>query len=232
MRNIFLGLIMFFSIQNIFAQTDHVKSEPDETYMLIMRKGMMGVEYTNPVVGYKGDQYFNNWTYGEIFLTNGERITGLLLRYEGYLDQLLWLREDYIPCILCKSCIKGFNLYDDSDNLTASFIIKRGIRLPFENDSADCFFQSLVQGEYSFYALRKVSRLSDLSELVDDTRYFIFKSDQYERIRLRTSDLLNVSFIDKTRMKSIIRSNKIRLRDNEQEFIRAIIIYNRDILSF
>ena len=110
MKNIFIGLITLCAIQNVFAQTDHLKYEPDEPYMMNMRKGMMGIEYIDPFVGYKGDQYFNNWTYGEIFLTNGERITGLYLRYEGYLDQLLYLREDHIPCILCKACIKGFNL--------------------------------------------------------------------------------------------------------------------------
>jgi len=227
MRNTFICLIVLCIIQNVFAQTDHVKSEPDELYMMNIRKGMMGIEYINPVVGYKGNQYYNNWTHGEILLTNGERITGLYLRYDGYLDQLLWLREDFINCVLCKACIKGFNLYDDSDNIAASFIIKKGIRLPLENDSADCFFQTLGKGEYSFYAFRKVGRLRDVSTLVDDTRYYIFNNDQYTKIRLRTHDLLNVSFIDRMRMKSIIKSNKIRLRDNEQEFIRAISIYNQ-----
>ena len=226
MKNIFIGLITLCAIQNVFAQTDHLKYEPDEPYMMNMRKGMMGIEYIDPFVGYKGDQYFNNWTYGEIFLTNGERITGLYLRYEGYLDQLLYLREDHIPCILCKACIKGFNLFDDSDNIAASFIIKKGIRLPFENDSANCFFQTLVEGEYSFYAFRKVIKLLDVFKWADDTKYYIFNNDQYERIKLRAHDLLKVSFIDKMRMKSIIKSNKIRLRNNEQEFIRAISIYN------
>jgi len=227
MKNIFSYLIMFCAIQNAFAQADHGKSEPDETYMTNIRKGLMGIEYIDPVAGYKGDSFYNDWTYGEILLTNGEKITGLSLRYEGYLDQLLWLREDFIPCIVCKACITGFNLYDDSDNIAASFITKKGIRLPFENDSADCFFQTLVKGEYSFYAFRRVIRLSDVFELADDTKYYIFNNDhQYEKLKLRTRDLLNVSFIDKTRMKSIIESNKIRLRDNEQEFIRAISIYN------
>ncbi len=227
MKNTFICLIVLCAIQNVFAQADHGKFEPDETYMMNMRKGMMGVEYIDPVVGYKGDPFYNDWTYGEILLTNGEKITGLYLRYEGYLDQLLWLREDFIPCVLCKACIRGFNLVDISNNIAASFIIKKGIRLPFENDSADCFFQTLVYGKYSFYAYRKVGRLRDASKLVDDTRYYIFNNDQYEKTKLRTRDLLNVSFIDKTRMKSIIKSNKIRLRDNEQEFIRAISIYNK-----
>jgi len=227
MKNTFICLIVLCAIQNVFAQTDQLKFEPDESYMMNMRDGMMGIEYIEPVVGYKGDPYFNNWTNGEVFLANGERITGLSLRYEGYLDQLLWLKEDFVTCVLCKACIKGFNLFDDSDNIAASFIIKKGIRLPFENDSADCFFQTLVKGEYSFYAFRRVIRLSDVFELADDTKYYIFNNDhQYEKLKLRTRDLLNVSFIDKTRMKSIIESNKIRLRDNEQEFIRAISIYN------
>jgi len=226
MKNIFFGLIIFFSFQDVFTQADHVKSEPDEAYMMNIRRGMMGIEYINPFADYKGSQFYNNWTSGEIFLTNGERITGLDLRYEGYLDQLLWLRDDQIPSILCKTCIIGFNLFNDSNNITASFVIKKGIRLPFENDSADCFFQSLVQGEYSFYALRKVRRLTDLSELVDDTRYYIFNNDQYEKIRLSIRDLLDVPFIDKKRMKSIIKENKIRLRNNEQEFMRVIGLYN------
>jgi hypothetical protein len=186
----------------------------------------MGIEYTVPVVGYIGNRYYSDWTYGEIFLTNGDRITGLYLCYEEYLDQLLWLREDFIIGVLCKSGIKGFNLFDNSNNIVASFIKKR-IRLPFENDSADCFFQTLVKGEYSFYAFRKVSRVPDALKLEDDTRYYVFNNDQYEMIKLRTRDLLNVSFIDKMRMESIIKSNKIRLRDNEQEFIRAISIYNK-----
>lgn len=228
MKNIFIGLILLCAIQNVFAQTDQVTFEPDETYMMNMRKGIMGIEYTVPVVGYKGNRYYSNWTCGEIFLTNGERITGLYLRYEEYLDQLLWLREEFRVGVLSKACIKGFNLYDDSNNIVASFIKKR-IRLPFENDSADCFFQKLVKGEYSFYAFRKVSRLSDVLKLVDDTRYYVFNNDQYEMIKLRTRDLLNVSFIDKMKMKSIIKSNKIRLRDNEQEFIKAISLYNEQI---
>jgi hypothetical protein len=226
MKNIFSYLIMFCAIQNAFAQADHGKSEPDETYMTNIRKGLMGIEYIDPVAGYKGDSFYNDWTYGEILLTNGEKITGLLLRYEGYLDQLLWLREDFIPCIVCKACINGFNLYDDSNNVLASFTIKKGIRLPLENDSANCFFHTLVEGEYSFYAFRRVGRLPDAFKLVDNTRYYIFNNDRYERIKLNMHDLLSVSFIDKTRMKSIIKTNKIRLRNNEKEFIRAISIYN------
>jgi hypothetical protein len=228
MKNIFIGLIMLCAIQNICAQADHVEYEPDEAYMMNMRKGMMGIEYIDPVVGYKGNRYYNNWTYGEILLTNDERITGLSLRYEEYLDQLLWLRGEFRVGVLCKACIKGFNLYDDSNNIIASFIKKR-IRLPFENDSADCFFQILVKGEYSFYAFRKVSRLHDAPKLADDTRYYVFNNDQYEMIKLRTHDLLNVSFIDKMKMKSIIKSNEIRLRDNELEFIKAISLYNKQI---
>jgi hypothetical protein len=226
MKTIFIGLILLCALQYVFAQTDQVTFEPDETYMTNMRKGIMGIEYTVPVVIYKGNRYYNDWTYGEIFLTNGDRITGLDLRYEEYLDQLLWQREDFIIGVLCKSGIKGFNLFDNSNNIVASFVKKR-IKLPFENDSADCLLQTLVKGEYGFYAFRKVSKVPDALKLVDNTRYYVFYNDQYKMIKLRTHDLLNVSFIDKMRMESIIKSNKIRLRDNEQEFIRAISIYNK-----
>jgi hypothetical protein len=225
MKGVLFGVIMFFSFQNVFTQTDQAMNGTDETYMLSIRKGIMGIEYTVPDIGYKGDRYYNNWTYGEIFLTSGERITGLYLRYEQYLDQLLWLKEDFRVGIICKACIKGFNLNNDSDNTVTSFIKKR-IKLQLESDSTDCLLQLLVNGEYSFYALRKVSRLPDAPKLADDTEYYIFNNDQYNRIKLYKYDLLGVSFIDKTRMKSIIKTNRITLRNNEKEFIRAISLYN------
>jgi hypothetical protein len=226
MKNIYLCLTVFFIVQEVFCQVDVVNADPDRIYMTNLRNGLMGVEYTDPFSGYNGSHYFNNWTPGEILLANGERITGLYLRYESYQDQLLWQRKDHVTCIICKECITGFNLFDFYGNITASFILKKNIRLPLENDSANCFFQTLVEGELCLYALRKVARLEDFSMLIDDTRYFVFKKDQYERIRLRSRDLLNVPFIDRSKIKSILKSNRIRLRNNEQDFVRAINMYN------
>jgi hypothetical protein len=225
MKGVFFCVIMLFSFQNVFTQTDQAMDGPDEAYMLNFQKGIMGIDYIVPVISYKGERYYNNWTYGEIFLTSGERITGLFLRYEQYLDQLLWLKEDFRVGVICKACIKGFNLYNDSNNIIASFIKKR-IKLELESDSTECLLQLLVNGEYSFYARRIVSRLPDAPKLADDTKYYIFNNDRYERIKLRLRDLLSVSFIDKTRMKSIIKTNRITLRNDEKEFIRAISIYN------
>jgi hypothetical protein len=226
MKNIYLCLVVLFIVQSAFCQVDVVNADPDRIYMTNMRNGLMGVEYTDPFSGYNGSHYFNDWTHGEILLANGEIINGLYLRYESYQDQLLWQTKDHIPCIICKECIAGFNLFDIYDNITASFVLKKNIRLPLENDSANCFFQTLVEGELCLYALRKVARLSDFSMLVDDTRYFIFNKDQYIRIRLRSHDLLNVPFIDRSKIKSILKSNRIKLRNDEQALVRAINMYN------
>lgn len=226
MKTTLIGLILFCIVQNAFTQTDQVTIEPDEVYMTTMRNGLMGREYSDPVVGYKGDRFYCNWTKGEIFLTNGERITGLSLRYEGYLDQLLWLREDFKTGVLFKPGIKGFNLFDQSNNIVASFA-KIRIKLPFESDSADCLLQVLVNGDYGFYAFRKISKVPDALELENNTKFYVSHNDQYKMIKLRTRDLLKVPFIDKVKMELIIKSNKIRLKDNEQEFIRVITLYNK-----
>jgi hypothetical protein len=226
MKNIYLCLIVLFIAQEVFCQVDVVNTDPDRIYMTNMRDGLMGVEYADPFSGYDGSHYFNDWAHGEILLVNGERITGLYLRYESYQDQLLFQTKDHVTCIICKECIAGFNLFDIYDNITASFVLKKNIRLPLENDSANCFFQILVEGELCFYALRKVARLSDFSMLIDDTRYFVFNKDQYERIRLRSRDLLNVPFIDRSKIKSILKSNRTSLRNNEQALVRAINMYN------
>jgi hypothetical protein len=220
-------LLLLCILQNVVAQTDYTRYRVDDPYMISMRHSIMGVEYSNPVIANKGAQFFNDWANGEIILANGDLITGLRLSYEKYRDQLLFQNEDFISCVICKTCIKAFKLYDDNNKILASFVLKKGITLPLENDSADCFFQTLVEGEYSFFAFRKAVILPDDFILADDTRYYVFYKDRYKKIRLRMKDLLNVPFLDKNRMKSIITENRLRLNNNEQQFIKAISFYNQ-----
>jgi hypothetical protein len=220
-------LLFLCMLQNVVAQSDYTRYRVDDPYMISMRLSIMGVEYSDPVIANKGAQFFNDWANGEIILANGDLITGLRLSYEKYRDQLLFQNEDFISCVICKTCIKAFKLYDDNNNILASFVLKKGITLPLEKDSADCFFQTLVEGEYSFFAFRKASILPDDFKLVDDPRYYIFHNNSYKKIRLKMQDLLNVPFLDKNRMKSIITENGIKLKNNEQQFIKAISLYNQ-----
>jgi hypothetical protein len=226
MRKIFIILNLIIAAGNIYAQKDLMDISADEAYMNSMRAGVMGMEYINPVPGYKGNQYLGFWTVGEIILTNGERITDLNLRYERYLDELLWLRDDFITGIIYKGSIVGFRLLYPSEYDTAVFIKKR-LKLPFTTDSTDCFLQNLEPGTNSLCVYRKVIKIKDTHELTDETRYYIFNHDQVELIRLKRHDLLNVAFIDKMKMKSLLKSNKIALRGNERQFALALKLYNQ-----
>lgn len=226
MRKIVIILNLIIAAGYTYAQKDLVNINSDEAYMNSMRAGVMGVEYINPVPGYKGNQYLGFWTKGEIILGNGERITDLNLRYERYLDELLWLRDDFIAGIIYKGSIDGFRLLYPTEYDTVIFIKKR-IKLPFTADSTDCFLQNLEPGKNYLCVYRKVIKLKDTHELTDETRYYIFNHDQVEWIRLKRHDLLNVAFIDKMKMKSILKSNKIALRGNEWQFARALKLYNQ-----
>ena len=226
MKKIYVYVLVLFVAQESFCQVDSANSTPDANYMTNLRNGLMGVEYHDPFSGYKGSHYFSDWARGEILLANGEKINGLYLRYESFQDQLLWQGEDHNSYIICMECIAGFNLFDTFNNITASFVVKKNIRLPMEDDSADCYFQILAEGELCLYAFRKSARLSDVSMLIDDTRYFLFSNDEYQKIKLRSHDLLNVPFIDRAKMKLVLKSNRSLLKNDEQAFIRLIKMYN------
>jgi hypothetical protein len=226
MRKIVIILNLIIAAGYTYAQKGMANINADVAYMNSMRAGIMGVEYINPVPGYKGNQYLGFWTKGEIILTNGERITDLNLRYERYLDELLWLRDDFITGIIYKGSINEFRFLYPTEYDTVTFIKKR-IRLPFTTDSTDCFLQNLESGTNSLCVYRKMIKLKDTHELTDETRYYIFNHDEAELIKLKRHDLLNVAFIDKMKMKSILKSNKIALSGNEWQFAKALKLYNQ-----
>ena len=225
MKSLYLFIWCNLLISQVFSQPADCDCSSVEDYGINQQDGLMGIEYSNPVRGYTGEQYFNDWTPGEVSLYNGEVIKNILLRYERYLDELLWLRKtDFATGILQKTAILGFRLVDEQDRPTADFI-KKKILLPM-SDSTEAYLQVLASGQVAFYAYRNVNVTTVEYKLSNNTRYFICTGGNDFLLTLKRKSLLNLPVVQKAEMKSILRVNRISVSGNEQEFIRAIELYN------
>ena len=225
MKRLYLYLLFSLSICQVYSQQSDCQCSSDEDYGIRLRTGLIGAEYHNPVEGYEGEQYFNDWTAGDIMLINGEVIEGIFIRYEKYLDELLWLRDtDFKKGILNKNIVGGFRLYDNKKKLAASFI-KKKIVLPM-TDSADVFLQVLVSGQISLYAYRNVNIASNDYILSDNTKYLISAQGHDFMLTLTRKSLLDIPVMQRKEMKSILRKNRIAVKDNEQQLIMAVSLYN------
>jgi len=221
-------LILFLSclVFPLLGQQYNGDCNSDKDYAAFLQIGLQGFEYGNPVENYEGNQYFNKWTRGEVILINGDAITDIYLRYEKYLDALLWLREsDYKQGIIQKQGITGFSLFNAAGEITATFVKKR-YKQPYEADSTDAFFHILVSGELTFYAYRRVIESPNDYLLIEDTRYLLGNKEGTIPLVLKRKALLEHPLVDKTKMKGVLRSGGIMVSNGELEMIRAIMMYN------
>jgi hypothetical protein len=225
MKRSILFLIFSFTLAGVWSQQHNCDCSSAEDYGYRLQQGIMGVEYINPVEGYEGDQYLNEWSYGEVDLADGDMITNIFVRYDRYTDQLLWLRmSDYRKGVLNKEDITGFRLIDAMNHLHASFT-KMKIKLPFA-DSTESFLQVMVEGKIGLYIYRNVTTEPVEYKLMDNTRHLIHANGQDYQVTLRRKSLLELPFINKSEMKKVIRRNHVPIKDNEQGLVRAIASYN------
>jgi hypothetical protein len=228
MKYIFLSVVLSMSLCSGFSQKSYCPGSSDEDYNILLLRGLIGFEYTNPAKGYMGDQYFNDWTIGEVTLTNGDVLKNISLRYDKYTDQLLWLRNsDNRIGILSKTGVSDFTLFIEKfRDRKIAYFKKMNITVPVSG-LVEAYVQVLVPGELSLFVYRNVNIISTYeNKLNDNTLYFLAnKGDQYI-IRARRRVLLNCPLIQKAEMRTVLRSNSISLMNDEQALIRAIILYN------
>ncbi|MBN2519130.1 MAG: hypothetical protein JXB17_01380, partial [Bacteroidales bacterium] len=107
---ILIGITHISYTQNYFCKCN--KNYENEKYL---EEKLVGKIFVNPLVS-NNLQFFNEWTIGEIYLQNGKTVKNKYLRYNGYLDYLLWLRKsDYQTAIINRETVAGFKLYDKNN---------------------------------------------------------------------------------------------------------------------
>ena len=171
-------------------------------------------------------QFYNDWSPGNIILENGTVIKNELLRYNAYLDELLWLRKsDFKQGVVNKQTVTGFTCINE-ENKEEIFFTKKRIKRWYLNDSSDVFLQVLVAGNVTLYSYRAVTYNSDIHDLENNEMYFISTNNGLQRFKPnRVSFLKLFTGEDKSKVKSILKNYRLKVAD-EGQLIEAIRIYN------
>jgi hypothetical protein len=171
-------------------------------------------------------QFYNDWTLGDIMLTSGSVIHNKLLRYNGFMDALFWMRKkDYQAAVIEKNTIASFLLYNDEHEPYA-FFKRLKIKNLFGKDSSDVFLEVLTEGKLSLYAWRKVGVINNVDEYSSDYRFYLWKDGIMYPLGLRQRSLLKLMGAEKPIMRGIIRENNLNV-SNESQMIKAIELYNK-----
>lgn len=205
-------------------------SFPDNVFQV----RLVGERVDYSYVGNPAQLFIDQWLAGEVILEDGQRRKVDALMYNGFHDELVYLsgNQEYIK--LEKSRLKGFILENHFVNDTLYFE-KIQVPSPGAGNTASRYAQVLHQGALSLYASRQIksagkeiihqqNRAFERRLYKPDTSYLLQLPDgrwySFSKLRRRT---LQELFPDKRdQIRSIQRSNQIRMRNNEQELIRLI----------
>ena len=84
----------------------------------IFQAQLSGEVYSPPVLFSGSPWYIDDWTRGIVILENGEMVSNVKLRYNGYLDELFWLTPEAFDQVLLELAPRplaaggaGFGIY-------------------------------------------------------------------------------------------------------------------------
>ncbi len=219
MRKHYLIVILIFISPCIFSQ-----SIPDTMARFFQLEKLAGEKYMD--IGYKnlGMYFFEEWTNGKILLSSGEEIENIGLHYNGFTDQLLWLKDNTIQIIIDKKSLSGFSLFNAGKEYKF-----RKYRIFSNRDSIATFCQELYKGKVKLLVAR-LSRLDCESihnyimyyVYVPSPKYFIYMNGKCINLqKVRLSALYRAFPERKEVLKQKARELHLKVK-NEQGFVKAV----------
>lgn len=189
---------------------------------------------------YLGDLFFNDrWTESNILLTSGEKIEGEKIKYNGYLDEVVWYNSsNYTPFVLDKDYIFEFWSTDSLNNpvhFKHLLISDSTGRRP-----KDLYVQVAVEGSTSLFIQRRVISLPD--EVVSGP-FGLYAKKSYGQspiyyIQLPSGQFLTLKWLSrrgflnlfperKEALASLVRKHGIRLK-TEKGLVEVIQLMNKE----
>ena len=231
MKKVLIFSIVLFLASKMYAQTD-CKCDSFQ-YEKYFDEKLVGKAFVNPNLKNK-IQFFNNWTKGDVIFTNGVVAQNKLLRYNGYVNELVWLRkQDYQVSVINRQLINGFVLYNPDGSEMARFI-KQNMNEWYALDSVVMYLQVLTDGPVSFYSYRKISANKTDTEFFTDYQYFLKINDKTSNFVISNWAFINqINLVrqfktDKSAIRAAIRSEHLKLK-GEREIARALELYNKSL---
>jgi hypothetical protein len=181
-----------------------------------------------------GSQYYIEvWLKGDVMLKTGHKVSGQLLRYNGFIDEILWLPSVLQPQVkVDKDMISHFTLFRDSGD-TIEFV-NISFTPRFLSEQINILAQQLHKGHISLLVHRKIIQNGTLSERTDRGTYlipvlrpkpvyYLLFDDQPADVVKRFSrrSLARLFPGNEKKVRKHLREHDIRIR-NEKELTHAV----------
>jgi hypothetical protein len=204
----------------------------------LFKARLSGEVYTPPVI-HSGSQWFiGEWAIGSVKLITGEKVSDVMLRYNGYLDELFWLTPSTFEQVrLDKNLIRQFEMNDPASGERLIFM-NLEVNNMLAPGAIQVFAQLLYYGDISLYVHRKIretgattstmvgGRLVARRILGLDYQYYLCgRSELPETLQPNRRSLLRAFPEHRSQIRLALRQNNIRIR-NEAQLIDAIKIIN------
>lgn len=177
--------------------------------------------------GYNGEQYTSrDWVNGDILLEHGALVRDKKLRYNGFLDQLIWYDLDQSRMVkLEKAFIREFSLELPGGRQA----LYRKIKVN-PADSLEVFAEVLTEGAASLFVQRRIIIRGSSTREVGDRLYLYDDLEPYARYILLLPDRTSLSFhlirkslvlamlpaAYKEQAKAYLEAHPMRLRNERQ----------------
>ncbi len=226
MKNAFLYLVISLSGLALNGQTVNLDS--------IFEPRLSGEMYKMKV-GIIGKQFYNDdWAESDIKLSSGEVAFNKFLKYNGLLDEVIWLRSDLSGQVkLEKQFIDEFTFKDFRGKPVRFKRIR--VRLPQMTDSTDIFAEVLSEKSASLYVFRHIRIIESINRVENGALYsfdrlapqpvYILKLPDNETLtfrRISPTALLKALPKDyKAAVKKIIQQNFLSVR-SEDDLVKLV----------
>lgn len=224
----FLFLLIFFSSGYLLkAQTNNLYPESYETKI----QHLIGESYLDQSFTHKGIHLFENFLPGRIEFYSSVVVDSIKLRYNSYLDEIIWLNDLYGQVKLDKSIIQNFEILYDGNKI-------KFVQLRLSVDSISHFYQIYHEGKIKILVQRKVRHSTDY--IKNKIHFFLYKPIPQYYITLDNKVIL----LKKANFKSLYfafpdiqhkihsKVRELKLKDNsESDFLNSVISLEEILLE-
>ena len=226
LRTVNLKILFAFTV--ILSLQAHSQTSFDGCYGTIEHdieeQAVIFAKTYTPKPPFSQKQFYNNWTRGFITYEEGNRTNDVLISYNGWLDELMWLREkDLQSGVVAKANIAGFTFLwrDNSPDEEFRKVWVSGIV------SGHFFLQVLTEGDYTLYCYRRVMYLVGKQDFVQSYQYYLETNGRLQSFKPNWLRVVLMFPKDERRtIRQIIRSNHLSVR-KEKDLVRFFSILNQ-----
>ncbi len=212
----------------------------DKDDITLKREPKLSGEVYSFTMQAEGSYYLNrNWSDGDVLLATGEKVKNELFKYNGFLDELVWLNaKTYQPVKVDKEMVEEFTLYLPGER--RPFVFQNiTIDIALSAETKNIFAHSLYEGEISLVAHRRIIRtgqslrsgegtLYAVARLKPEPVFYIVMPDNkaFEVRRFSRRSLYRIFPDHRRELRSAFRDRGLRIR-SENDLIQAVDVVDQ-----